>query len=355
MIVAETDRMISERLEPSLAGGRCIDIYPLGKDLVLAITVKAFFGNGLEHRTAEIGVIFDELQAYLELPGFKQLPHRIPFTRRSRARAARHAFDRIVDEEVARRRRIAASDFRDDETGAGDLLDVFIHDSTGDITNEEIHDQVNTLIGAGYNTTAATLAWTLQRALTTPGVWQLLRSEAAVAFSGDLAPSSETLHRLPYATAVARETLRLHPAGSFAPRQAITDITVGSHTIRKNTLILWSPHLAGRDAHAWLDPLGFRPERHVDPSAETAATMDAAWVPFGRGPRRCIGFALAQMELTVILARLAHRLDLRTPRSDTPRPYGTVVNRPKGGVIVQRMAPGEPKRPEADAPVAPDG
>ena len=74
MIVAETDRMISERLEPSLAGGRCIDIYPLGKDLVLAITVKAFFGNGLEHRTAEIGVIFDELQDEVgDVSGFASL------------------------------------------------------------------------------------------------------------------------------------------------------------------------------------------------------------------------------------------------------------------------------------------
>ena len=92
------------------------------------------------------------------MPGFKQLPHRIPFARRARARAARHAFDRIVDEEIARRRHVAAPGLHHGDTGTGDLLDVFVHDSTGDITTEEIHDQVNTLIGAGYNTTAATLA-----------------------------------------------------------------------------------------------------------------------------------------------------------------------------------------------------
>jgi cytochrome P450 len=116
MILDEIDRMVADRLVPALAGDGPVDLYPLGKDLVLGITVKAFFGNGLEHRTAEIGALFDELQAYLELPGPKQVPHRFPFTQRSRARAARHAFDRLVDEEVARRR--AASPHRATPAGA---------------------------------------------------------------------------------------------------------------------------------------------------------------------------------------------------------------------------------------------
>ena len=89
MIVAETDRMIDGRLRPALTGDHPLEFYPVGKDLVFAITVKAFFGNGLEHRTAEMGAMFDELQAYLELPVASQLPHRIPFTRRARVRAAR--------------------------------------------------------------------------------------------------------------------------------------------------------------------------------------------------------------------------------------------------------------------------
>src|SRR4051794_9593096 len=174
MIVAESDRMIDEWLLPALGRDGSVDTYPLGKDLVLAITVRAFFGNGLEHRTAEIGAIFDELQAYLELPALQQFPHRIPRTRRARVRAARRAFDTIVDQEIARRRadRTArgAPQPDDDHPQPWDLLDTFVDDASS-LSGEEIHDQVNTLIGVGYNTTAATLAWAVQRALATPGVW----------------------------------------------------------------------------------------------------------------------------------------------------------------------------------------
>lgn len=335
MIVSKTDAMIEERLRPALDDGGTADLYPLGKDLILAITVAAFFGNGLQHRTTEIGAIFDELQAYLELPGHKQIPHRVPFTQRARARAARHAFDRIVDEELARRRARALASTVDPTDAAGDLLDVLVGDTGSAMTTEEVHDQVNTLIGAGYNTTAATLAWTVQRALTTAGVWSRLAAEALEAFDATSSPDGELLRNLPYAEAVVHEALRLHPAGSFSPRKAVTEIPVGDHCIAKNTLVLWSPYLAGRSEAVWEDPLEFRPERHLEASTAQAAQMAAAWAPFGRGPRRCIGFGLAQMELTLIVSRLALHLDLGAVNQITPSPYGTVVNRPRGGVPVR--------------------
>ena len=337
MIVDSADQMVDDRLLPALVNGGRVDTYPLGKDLVLAITVKAFFGNGLEHRTAEIGDIFDVLQAYIELPGPKQYPNPFPGSRRAKVRAARTAFDELVDQEVARRR--AARDHADQ----ADLLDVFVEEGSSAISGEEIHDQVNTLIGAGYNTTAATLAWTLYRALATPGVWKQLREEAETVF-GPVAPVGQppptvfgagTFQSLTYARAVVHEALRIHPAGVISPRQAVIDVPIGDHTIPKNAMVLWSPYLAGRDAGAWDDPLAFRPERHLDPTPEDAARMEKAWVPFGRGPRRCIGFALAQMELTLIMSRLAQRVDLALVNEDIPVPYGMVVNRPLNGVMVE--------------------
>lgn len=128
-----------------------------------------------------------------------------------------------------------------------------------------------------------------------------------------------------------RETLRLHPAGVVSPREAATDMVIGGFDIPRGTLVLWSAHLAGRDPDAWPEPLTFDPERFVDTPAESRAIADSAWVPFGRGHRNCIGFALAQMELTLILARFAQRLDVTPPSDQVPVPVGMVVNRPAGG------------------------
>ena len=128
-----------------------------------------------------------------------------------------------------------------------------------------------------------------------------------------------------------RETVRLHPAGVLSPREAAVDVTVGGYRIPKGTLILWSAHLAGRNPSAWPDPLRFDPDRFVDVDDDRRALADMAWVPFGRGARNCIGFALAQMELTLIVARLAQRLDITPVSDEIPAPVGMVVNRPTGG------------------------
>ena len=109
---------------------------------------------------------------------------------------------------------------------------------------------------------------------------------------------------------------------------------LGDFSIAKGTMILWSPYLSGRLPDVWDDPLVFDPERFVDPDERQRAAIDAAWIPFGKGPRSCIGFALAQMDLTLALARLVQRTDITPVRCDIPRPVGMIVNRPDGGVIV---------------------
>jgi cytochrome P450 len=139
---------------------------------------------------------------------------------------------------------------------------------------------------------------------------------------------------LTYSRHVVHESLRLHPAGLIAARQAARDIELGGCTVRRGTLVVWSPHLAGRDAATWTDPLGFDPDRFTNLTAEQQALCDQAWVPFGRGPHMCLGFALAQMELTLIISRLAQRLVAVSSSPDVPRPVGMVVNRPTGGAVL---------------------
>lgn len=107
--------------------------------------------------------------------------------------------------------------------------------------------------------------------------------------------------------------------------------------------MLWSPYLAGRDPSAWAHPDRFDPDRFTVLDTSQQALADEAWVPFGRGPRMCVGFALAQMELTLILSRLAQRIDIRPTSTAIPEPVGLIVSRPGGGApmfISERSVPG---------------
>jgi cytochrome P450 len=324
-IVQQTDAAVDRLVATLPPGGATVDLYPFGRELLLDVTVRSLFGERLAARAAEIGALFQRPQQYLESSAVKQLPHPFPFTARSRVRADRRALDTIIDAEIADRRTHPTDD-------PLDVLEALVVDATLD--DSEIRDQVVTLMGAGFDTTSATLAWMLLCITREQGLWNRLRGEADAVYGplDDPAPPDDsTLSGLDLAHRVMRETTRLHPAGVVAPRETTVDITLGGRRIPKGTLVLASAHLAGRDRAAWEDPLRFDPDRFVDPPHERRALADIAWVPFSRGARNCIGFGLAQMELTLIAARLAQRLDAEAVDTDEPRPVGMVVNRPLGG------------------------
>jgi cytochrome P450 len=332
MIVEQTDLAVDRlitRIEPA---GDVVDLYPVGRRLVLEIVVRSLFGERLADRAEEIGDLFQRPQDYLESPAVRQLPHPVPFTRRARVRDDRRALDAIIDAEIARRRALPPPDRLD-------VLDALVGDTS--LSDGEIRDQVATLIGAGYDTTSATLAWMLLRTASCDGLFASLREEADRVLGPigtEPVADEHSLRRLELAERTMRETTRLHPAGVISPREAARDVVVGGYRIPAGTLILWSAYLAGRDSDAWDDPLRFDPERFTSPSPERAALARMAWVPFGRGARNCIGFALAQMELTLIAARLAQRLDIEPTGAPLPKPVGMVVNRPAGGAVLRVSA-----------------
>lgn len=331
MIVDRSDAAIDKVIaglgndNMNASSDRPIDLYPVGRDLILGVTLHAFFGERLARRVDEFSQLFQRAQAFIEAPGPNQLPHPFPFTSRSRVRADRRRIDEIIDEEVA--------DRRAHPTGNPlDVLEVIATDGT--LSDSEIRDQVDTLIGAGYDTTASTFAWLLWRAALEPGVWPRLRAEADDVLGPLDAPTQRddtTLKRLDYAHRVVHESLRLHPAGMIGARVAACDVSIGEYVIKKGSLIAWSPYLVGRDADTWTDALTFDPDRYLDVTPEQQAITDRGWVPFGRGPHMCIGYALAQMELVLMIARFAQRLDLEPVAEVVPKPVGMVVNRPIGG------------------------
>ena len=174
--------------------------------IVLEIVVRAFFGDRMAERVDEIGELFQRPQRYLEGSMLQQLPHRIPYTNRARVRADRRALDALIDEQIAaatRRTRPATPSTCSKPWRP-----------TATLSDAEIRDQVVTLIGAGYDTTSATLSWMIWCATLTPGLWERLRAEADDGLRGSTgaAPADEsTLARLELANRVMRETTRLAP------------------------------------------------------------------------------------------------------------------------------------------------
>lgn len=329
MIVERTDVAIDDLLDTG-DPVTPVDMYDVGRRLLIDIVVRALFGERLVAHTAEIDHRFERSQEYLSSPLYRQVPHPLPFTRRAAVRRDRRALDALIDSAIFDSR--SAGLDGDEIDRSGDVLDALVH--AGDLSDAEIRDQVKSVIGAGYDTTASTLAWLLWEATTHPEVWQRLGDEADTVLgppSSEDQPDDRSLLALCTANRVMRETLRLHPASGISAREAAADLTVGPYQIEKGSLILWSPYLAGRNSFAWEQPDVFDPDRFVDLDDAQRALADEAWTPFGRGHRMCVGFALAQMELTLIAARLAQRLTLTPTAPHPPAPEGLVVAKPIGG------------------------
>lgn len=326
MILERADVAINEVLSRRDLGDGPLDLAPVVRRLIIGVTVQAFFGERLAQRSDEIADLYERSQHFIEAPAVQQLPHPLPFTNRARVRRDLRAVNAIIDAEIADRRANPSGD-------PLDILEALVVDDT--LSDSEIRAQVRTLIGAGYDTTAAALSWLLWCAALSPDVWQRLREEAdavlggAGGSAGPVDPGA--LARLEHAQRTVRESLRLHPAGLIGARVAAREMELGGCRIRMGTLLVWSPHLAGRDPDHWVEPLRFDPDRFLDPAPEQKALSELAWIPFGRGPHMCIGFALAQMELALVIARMAQRLDLAPISDQVPHPVGMVVNRPTGG------------------------
>ncbi len=311
---------VDETLE-ALPVGTPIDLEPVIRQTVRRIVLRVLFGADLSILGDDIGALLEPAVAYTNEPLLRQLPHPVPFSARARARSARRRVDDLLAVEIAHRRATTREAARDN----ADMLDVLID---AGLTSEEIYDQVVALTVAGYDTTTAAISWCLLRTMRDAALWERLRQEA-----DDAARDSTELRLtdLPLAHATAQETLRLHPPGAVVPRRKVAPGAIGPYRVRRGAMVLYSPYLLGRDPASWAEPLAFRPDRFLDP--ETPVLQDA-WVPFGSGPRQCIGFGLAMMQLATVLARCAQRITFAPVTGPVPRPVGAITSHPEGGVPV---------------------
>ena len=185
---------------------------------------------------------------------------------------------------------------------------------------------------AGHETTSNALSWTFYLLAQHPAVRERLEREVDAALGGRT-PTLADLPRLPYALQVLKEGMRLYPPAFILARRALRDVTVGGHRIQKNDLAVINIIGMHRRPAYFPEPLRFDPDRFA-PEAEKAIRKHA-YLPFGAGPRICIGNHFALMEGHVLLAAIASRLRFERETAALIEMEPLITLRPKGGIAMR--------------------
>jgi cytochrome P450 len=169
------------------------------------------------------------------------------------------------------------------------------------------------------------------------GVWDRVRADVE-AHAGAEELTADCVRSMTYLDGVVSESLRLWPPGIVAGRQLLQPIDTAGVRLPAGTLAMYSPYVTQRLPELWRDPLAFRPERWDKDDPGYVEPVPLSYVPFGAGPRRCIGFAFALLEIKVLLAELVRTVDLDLVSAIEPGRAGIGSLRPKGGVQVRVRA-----------------
>ncbi|MBC7137807.1 MAG: cytochrome P450 [Defluviimonas sp.] len=250
-------------------------------------------------------------------------PAWVPRPSRLRSGPAMRDMKRVADGAIARRR-------RDGARPVPDLLDLLLAgvdpETRRRMDTAELRDNLLTFIVAGHETTALALAWALYLCAFDQGVQSRARAEAQAAL-GERAATAADLPKLPLIRRIVEETLRLYPPAAFLSRTALAQDELCGREIRPGDTVMLPVYALHRNHLLWKDPHRFDPSRFEDRGFDRYA-----FLPFGDGPRVCIGASFAMQEAVIILATLLarHRFALVPHRA--PKPVLILTLRPEGGV-----------------------
>lgn len=306
--------------------GESLDIHAEMMNLTRSIVSRSLFGNDVEDDEAGIAAEIDRMVAeFTKLMDSPFLvPLFIPTSTNIRFRKGKERLDQVVYRFIDERRK--------DPSPREDLMSMLLaaQDEDGSrMTEKQVRDEVITLFLAGHETTAVALTWAFYCLINHPEAAARLAQEVDDVL-GDRLPSFEDVPKLKYAEAVVNESMRLYPPTWLMGRESIEACEIGGRTIPKGWNLLISPWVIHRDER-WFEAAGeFRPERwETDLQSPRCAFM-----PFGAGPRMCIGKHFTMMEAVIILAMVAQRFHLRRETPEPVVPVPLISLRPKGGLMV---------------------
>ncbi len=324
---AEAMRDVATRAFRALPAGKPLPIHPVMQSITLEVIVRTVFGVEDAARMKRLG---DQLARILDMGSRPSaLAALFPMMMFGRGRAflrERARADAMIHEEVRRRR--DAGDAAD-RTDVLSLLLGAVDDDGRSMTDDELRDELVTLLAAGHETSATSLAWTVERVLSHERVYAALRDEIDREL-GDEPVTDESLARLEYLDATVKESLRLRPIIPMVVRKLAVPMTIRGFDLPAGCIVAPNIYLTHRRPDLYPDPEAFRPERFVG-----SKPNPYAWLPFGGGIRRCLGMAFALYEMKIVLATLLQEANLVLHASSSARTVRRAITfAPSGGVRV---------------------
>ncbi|MBK9035893.1 MAG: cytochrome P450 [Myxococcales bacterium] len=306
--------------------GAMLDIAERMMTTTLDIVGRTLFDADLAGDARAVGDALTDAMEYILKAVLSAIPIGWPTPGRRRGLAAVARLDDVVLRVIADRR--AAGGDR------GDVLSILLQakddDGTG-LSDQHLRDEIMTLMLAGHETTANLLAWVWYVLATQPAARARLDAELDGVLAGR-APTYDDLPRLPVAMAILEETLRLYPPAHTIARQADRDVEIGGVAIAAGSIVTISVVAMQRRAAYFDDPLTFQLDRFLGGDRKTRRP---GYLPFGAGPRVCIGNHFALVEAQLILATWAQRFQFRLAQPAPIEMEPLMTLRPKGGVWVE--------------------
>jgi cytochrome P450 len=326
-VVAEEAEALVARLRTH-AGGGPVDVMKEMTGLTLGVLGRALLDADLGAFDT-IGHSFEAMQdqAMFEVVSLSMVPMWVPLPKQLRFRRARRELQRVVNELISER------DRRPDGTAGDDVLSRLIiatrEESDPRVRRTRMRDELVTLLLAGHETTASTLSWAFHLLDENPQWWEQVHAEAADVL-GDRPPGYEDLHRLKHTTMVVEEVMRLYPPVWMLGRIAQADDDIGGYRVRAGSDVVVCPYTMHRHPAFWPEPASFDPER-FDPDVVHDRPR-YAYIPFGAGPRFCVGNNLGMMEAVFVLAMVARELRLTKQPGYRVVPEPMLSLRVRGGL-----------------------
>lgn len=332
MIEAATD--VARRWQALAVEGQPVDVAAEMMRLALDVVGRTLFSSDLADETAAISpavgvLVRDMVERMSTGPGMVTLAvPRLPTPANRRANAALNILDAVVARLVARRRALPESQ------RPADLLSMLLaardETSGAGMDDRQVRDEVMTFLIAGHETTANALAWTWYLLSTHPLVMRRLRDELHAVLAGR-DPTPDDIDKLVYTKAVVQEAMRLYPPVAAIGREALRDDEIGGYPVPARSTILISAWVSHRNPEFWPAPEAFDPDRFL-PAAPEHPRL--AYLPFGAGPRQCIGAAFAIQEAVIAVAVLAARFQGDLVPGHRVEPQLGVTLRPRHGLAM---------------------